>query len=54
MRQHRAYAPDNFDDAYVHRRAEDGLTAIESHKRHIDAVLQTLGDTQLYVNLKEA
>ena len=44
MRQHRAYAPHYFDNEFVHSRAEDGLTAIESHKRHLDAVLQTLGD----------
>ena len=37
----------------MHSRAEDGLTAIESHKRHLDAVLQTLGDAQLYVNLQK-
>ncbi|CAI5701582.1 unnamed protein product [Peronospora effusa] len=43
MRQHRAYAPHYFDDVFVHSRAEDGLSAIESHKRHLDAVLQTLG-----------
>ncbi|CAI5722202.1 unnamed protein product [Peronospora effusa] len=42
MRQHRAYAPHYFDDVFVHSRAEDGLSAIESHKRHLDAVLQTL------------
>ncbi|CAI5702336.1 unnamed protein product [Peronospora effusa] len=53
MRQHRAYAPHYFDDVFVHSRAEDGLSAIESHKRHLNAVLQTLGDAQLYVNLQK-
>lgn len=53
MRQHRAYAPHYFDDVYVHIRAEDGLSAIESHKLHLDAVLQTLEDAQLYVNLQK-
>ena len=53
MRQHRAYAPHYFDDVFVHSRAEDGLSAIESHKRHLDAVLQTLKDAQLYVNLQK-
>ncbi|CAI5710081.1 unnamed protein product [Peronospora effusa] len=42
MRQHRAYAPHYFDDVFVHSRAEDGLSAIESRKRHLDAVLLTL------------
>ncbi|CAI5704880.1 unnamed protein product [Peronospora effusa] len=53
MRQHRAYAPHYFDDVFVHSRAEDGLSAIESHKSHLDAVLQTLGDAQLYVSLQK-
>ena len=47
------YAPHYFDDVFVHSRTKDGLTAIESHKRHLDAVLQTLGDAQLYVNLQK-
>ncbi|CAI5716752.1 unnamed protein product [Peronospora effusa] len=44
IRHHRAYAPHYFDDVFVHSRVEDGLSAIKSHKRHLDAVLQTLGD----------
>ena len=53
MRQHRAYAFYYFDDVFVHSRAENGLTAKESHKRHLDAVMQTLGDAQLYVSLQK-
>ena len=53
MRKHRAYAPHYFDDVFVHSRAEDGLSEIESHKRHLDAVLQTLKYAQLYVNLQK-
>ena len=53
MRQHCAFAPHYFDDIFMHSRAKDGLTAIEPHKRHLDAVLQTLGDAQLYVNLQK-
>ena len=53
MHHHRAYAPHYFDDVIVHSRAEDGLSEIESHKRHLDAVLQTLGDAQLYVSLQK-
>ncbi|CAI5705800.1 unnamed protein product [Peronospora effusa] len=53
MRQQRAYAPHYFDDVFARSRAEDGLSSIESHKRHLDAVLQTLGDAQLYVNLQK-
>ena len=43
MRQHRAYALHYFDDVFVHSRAEDGLSAIESHKRHYDAVADFKG-----------
>ncbi|CAI5714562.1 unnamed protein product [Peronospora effusa] len=53
MRQHRSYAPHYFDDVFVHSRAEDGLSEIESHKRHLDAVLQTLDDAQFYVKLQK-
>ena len=53
MRQHRAYAPHYFDDVFVHSRAEDELSEIESHKRHLDAALQTLGDAQLFFNLQK-
>ena len=53
IRPHRAYAPHKFDDVLVHSREEDGLSEIEVHKRHLDVVLQTLGDAQLYVNLQK-
>ena len=53
MRPYRAYAPHYFDDVFVHSRAEDGLSEIESHKSHLDVVLQTRGDAQLYVNLQK-
>ncbi|CAI5706517.1 unnamed protein product [Peronospora effusa] len=53
MRQNRDYAPHYFDDVFVHSRADDGLSAIESHKRHLDTVLQNLGEAQLYVNLQK-
>ena len=50
MRPHRAYAPHYFDDVFVHSRDEAELSEIESHKRLLDAVLQTLDDAQLYDN----
>ena len=50
MRPHRAYAPYYFDDVFVHSRDEAELSEIESHKRLLDAVLQTLDDAQLYDN----
>ena len=53
MRQHRAYAPHYFDDLFIHSRAEPGLSDIEVHRRHLDAVLQTLGDSGLFCNLKK-
>ena len=53
MRLQCAYAPHYLDDVFMQSRTENGLTAIESHKRHLDAVLQTLGDAQLYVNLQK-
>ena len=53
LRPHRAYAPSYFDDIFVHSRASDGMTEIEAHKRHLDALLQCLGDNGLYCNLKK-
>ena len=53
MREHRAYAPHYFDDLFVHSRATNDLSEMEAHKRHLDAVLQTLGDASLYCNLKK-
>ena len=53
MRQHRAYAPHYFDDLFIHSRAEPGLSEVEVHRRHLDAVLQTLGDSGLFCNLKK-
>ena len=38
---------------FVHSRSEDGLSEIELHKRHLHVVFQTLGDSQLYVNLQK-
>ena len=38
MRRHRAYAPSYFDDIFIHSRAEDGLSEIEVHRKHLRAV----------------
>ena len=53
MRQHRAYAPHYFDDLFIHSRAGPGLSDVEAHRRHLDAVLQTLGDSGMFCNLKK-
>ena len=42
MRHHRAYASHYFDNAFVRSRDEGGQIAIESHKRQLDDMLQTL------------
>ena len=43
MRRHCAYVPHCFDDVFVHSRAEDEMSKIESHESAIlDAMLQTL------------
>ncbi|KAF1327941.1 Pol protein, partial [Globisporangium splendens] len=53
LRPHRAYAPSYFDDIFVHSRAEEGLSAVDVHKRHLRSVLQCLRDNSLYCNLKK-
>ena len=53
LRPHRSYAPSYFDDIFVHSRARDGLSEVEMHRIHLDAVLQTIGDSRLYCNLKK-
>ena len=53
LRPHRSYAPSYFDDIFVHSRQQDGLSEVEVHRLHLDAVLQTLGDSRLYCNLKK-
>ncbi|KAF1325083.1 Pol protein, partial [Globisporangium splendens] len=53
LRPHRAYAPSYFDDIFVHSRAEEGLSAVDVHKRHLRSVLQCLRDNSLYRNLKK-
>ena len=53
MLQHRAYAPHYFDNFFVHSRAEDRLIVIKSHKHHLDDVLPTLGESQLYMSLQK-
>ncbi|KAF1319763.1 Pol protein, partial [Globisporangium splendens] len=53
LRPHRAYAPSYFDDIFVHSRAEEDLSAVDVHKRHLRSVLQCLRDNSLYCNLKK-
>jgi hypothetical protein len=53
MRRHRAYAPSYFDDIFIHSRAEDGLSEVEVHRKHLRAVFQCLREHKLYVNLKK-
>ena len=53
MCQYRTYAPYSFDDGLAHSRADEGLSKIESHKRHPDAMLKPVGDAKKYANLQK-
>ncbi|GMF52203.1 unnamed protein product [Phytophthora fragariaefolia] len=52
LRLLRDFAPSYFDDIFVHRRAEDGLSAVEVHIRHLRQVFQVMRENKLYANLK--
>ncbi|KAE9053058.1 hypothetical protein PF007_g33054 [Phytophthora fragariae] len=40
LRPLRAFAPSYFDDIFVHSRAEDGLSAVDVHLRHLRKVFE--------------
>jgi hypothetical protein len=53
LRPLRAFAPSYFDDIFVHSRAEDGLSAVDVHLRHLRQVFEKMRENKLYVNLKK-
>ncbi|KAE9038387.1 hypothetical protein PR002_g6059 [Phytophthora rubi] len=48
----RAFVPSYFDDIFVHSRAEDGLSAVDVHLRHLRKVFEKMGENKPYANLK--
>ncbi|KAE9284975.1 hypothetical protein PR003_g26714 [Phytophthora rubi] len=53
LRPLRAFAPSYFDDIFVHSRAEDGLSAVDVHLRHLHKVFEKMRENKLYANLKK-
>ncbi|KAE9317358.1 hypothetical protein PF008_g18767 [Phytophthora fragariae] len=53
LRPHRAFAPSYVDDIFVHSRAEDGLSAVDVHLRHLRKVFEKMRENKLYANLKK-
>ncbi|KAE9189766.1 hypothetical protein PF005_g19515 [Phytophthora fragariae] len=46
LRPLRAFAPSYFDDIFVHSRAEDGLSAVDVHLRHLRQVFDTMRENK--------
>ncbi|KAE8905878.1 hypothetical protein PF003_g10293 [Phytophthora fragariae] len=53
LRPLHAFAPSYFDDIFVHSRAEDGLSAVDVHLRHLRKVFEKMRENKLYANLKK-
>ncbi|KAE8978874.1 hypothetical protein PR001_g24721 [Phytophthora rubi] len=53
LRPLRAFAPSYFDDIFVHSRAEDGLSAVDVHLRHLRKVFEKMRENKLYANPKK-
>ncbi|GMF63395.1 unnamed protein product [Phytophthora fragariaefolia] len=53
LRPLRAFAPSYFDDIIVHSRAENGLSAVDVHLRHLRQVFEKMRENKLYANLKK-
>uniref|UniRef100_H3H4F2 RNA-directed DNA polymerase n=1 Tax=Phytophthora ramorum TaxID=164328 RepID=H3H4F2_PHYRM len=53
LRPLRDFAPSYFDDFFVHSHAEEGLSAIDVHLRHLRQVFQVMRENKLYANLKK-
>ncbi|KAE9338451.1 hypothetical protein PF008_g12064 [Phytophthora fragariae] len=53
LRPLRAFAPSYFDDIFEHSRAEDDLSAVDVHLRHLRKVFDKMRENKLYVNLKK-
>ncbi|GMF24371.1 unnamed protein product [Phytophthora fragariaefolia] len=47
------FAPSYFDGVFVRSRAEDGLSAVEVHIRHLRQVFQVMRENKLYANIKK-
>ncbi|KAE9238092.1 hypothetical protein PF005_g375 [Phytophthora fragariae] len=53
LRPLRAFVPSYFDDIFVHSRAEDGLSAVDVHLRHLRKVFEKMRENKLYANVKK-
>ncbi|KAE9270325.1 hypothetical protein PR003_g30868, partial [Phytophthora rubi] len=53
LRPLRAFAPSYFDDIFVHSRAEDGLSAVDVHLRHLRKVFEKMRENKLVFLLGE-
>uniref|UniRef100_H3H8Y1 Reverse transcriptase domain-containing protein n=1 Tax=Phytophthora ramorum TaxID=164328 RepID=H3H8Y1_PHYRM len=53
LRPLRDFAPSYFDDIFVHSHAEEGLSAVDVHLRHLRQVFQVMRENKLYANLKK-
>ncbi|KAE9206088.1 hypothetical protein PF005_g13144 [Phytophthora fragariae] len=53
LRPLRDFAPSYFDDIFVHSRAEEELSAVEVHVRHLRQVFQVTRENNLYANLEK-
>ncbi|GMF50404.1 unnamed protein product [Phytophthora fragariaefolia] len=53
LRPLRAFASSYFDDIFAHRHAEDGLSAVDVHLRHLRQVFEKMRENKLYSNLKK-
>ncbi|KAE9349786.1 hypothetical protein PF008_g6746 [Phytophthora fragariae] len=53
LRPLRAFAPSYFDDIFVHSRAEDGLSAVDVHLRHLRKVFEKMRENKLYATPKK-
>ncbi|GMF56532.1 unnamed protein product [Phytophthora fragariaefolia] len=53
LRPLRAFAPSYFYDIFVHSRAENGLSAIDVHLRHLRQVFEEMRENKLNANLKK-
>ncbi|KAE9260283.1 hypothetical protein PR003_g34436, partial [Phytophthora rubi] len=53
LRPLRAFAPSYSDDIFVHSRAEDGLSAVDVHLRHLRKGFEKMRENKLHANLKK-
>ncbi|KAE9011158.1 hypothetical protein PR002_g15171 [Phytophthora rubi] len=53
LRPLRAFAPSYFDDILVHSRAEDGLSAVDVHLRHLRKVFEKMRENKLLLRQQE-